>query len=246
MAVAAIVLAGGSGSRIQREVNKVLLPLGDREMLAYSLETLEACPAIDRVVLVVREEDRPALEDMIGRTTKLTAVVSGGSTRHRSESHGLRALEGPIESGEIDVVVIHDGARPFMTSELLERTIDAARRRGGGVPGLPLDGSVYERTGAHARLLPADHLRRMQTPQAFRAGPLLAAFRAAHQAGHEGVDTAETVERHTDLEIEVVGGDPRNIKVTFVEDIFRAEEYAASFRRGAWHRPFSLRDGADE
>jgi 2-C-methyl-D-erythritol 4-phosphate cytidylyltransferase len=238
MAVAGIVLAGGSGSRIQREVNKVLLLLGEREMLAYSLDTMERCPAIDLIVLVVREEDRGGVERMLVETgaSKLVAVVTGGASRHQSERHGLEALAPRIDAGEIDVVAVHDGARPFMTTELLEQTIAAARRTGGGVPGLPLAGPIYQRTGDHAGLLPPNHLRRVQTPQAFLAAPLLAAFRTSDEMGDEGVDTAETVERHTDLRIEVVPGDPRNIKVTFVEDIFRAEEYAASFRHGSWRR----------
>ncbi|HSJ29687.1 MAG TPA: IspD/TarI family cytidylyltransferase [Acidimicrobiia bacterium] len=236
MAVAGIVLAGGSGSRIQREVNKVLLTLGDREMLAYSLDTMDRCPAVDLIVLVVRAEDRASIERMVDETpvSKLFAVVPGGATRHQSERHGLESLAGPIDRGEIDVVVVHDGARPFMTSDLLEQTIAAARRTGGGVPGLPLDGPVYERQGTSAKWLSPDRLRRMQTPQAFLAAPLLEAFRTSDAMGDEGVDTAETVERHSELKIEVVPGDPRNIKVTFVEDIFRAEEYAASFGHGGW------------
>jgi 2-C-methyl-D-erythritol 4-phosphate cytidylyltransferase len=99
---------------------------------------------------------------------------------------------------------------------------------------MSLEAPVYRFTGDHIEALPQQQLRRMQTPQAFRAGPLLAAYRAAAAHGTEGVDTAETVGRYTDLRVEVVAGDLRNIKVTFVEDIFRAEDLAASFARGAW------------
>jgi 2-C-methyl-D-erythritol 4-phosphate cytidylyltransferase len=166
--------------------------------------------------------------------SKLIAVVAGGDSRHQSEWHGLEALASEIESGEIEIVAIHDGARPFMTTEILHATIEAARQHGGGVPGMPIDGPVYERTEDGTVALPHQRLRRMQTPQSFRAGPLLAAYRQAASEGREGVDTAETATRYSDLAIEVVPGDPRNIKVTFVEDIFRAEEYAAAFARGAW------------
>jgi 2-C-methyl-D-erythritol 4-phosphate cytidylyltransferase len=236
MAIAGIVLAGGSGSRVQRDVNKVFLSLADREMLAYSLDTMDRASEIDELVLVVREEDRSMAERVISETglSKLIAVVAGGDSRHQSEWHGLEALASEIESGEIEIVAIHDGARPFMTTEILHATIEAARQHGGGVPGMPIDGPVYERTEDGTVALPHQRLRRMQTPQSFRAGPLLAAYRQAASEGREGVDTAETATRYSDLAIEVVPGDPRNIKVTFVEDIFRAEEYAAAFARGAW------------
>jgi 2-C-methyl-D-erythritol 4-phosphate cytidylyltransferase len=214
----------------------VFLTLAEREMLAYSLDTMNRASEIDELVLVVREEDRSMAERVISETglSKLIAVVAGGDSRHQSEWHGLEALASEIESGEIEIVAIHDGARPFMTTEILHATIEAARQHGGGVPGMPIDGPVYERTEDGTVALPHQRLRRMQTPQSFRAGPLLAAYRQAASEGREGVDTAETATRYSDLAIEVVPGDPRNIKVTFVEDIFRAEEYAAAFARGAW------------
>jgi len=74
----------------------------------------------------------------------------------------------------------------------------------------------------------------MQTPQVFLAQPLLVAYRASIAAGFEGVDTAETIERFTDLPVEVVEGDPRNIKVTFIEDFFQAEEWAVDWDKGRW------------
>ncbi len=238
MAIAGIVLAGGSGSRVQRDVNKVFLPLAEREMLGYSLSTMESSPRVAEIVLVVRAEDRALAERLVDDVgiSKIVAIVPGGESRHQSEFHGLEALASGIGDGTTEIVVIHDGARPFMTTDLLHATIDAASRSGGGVPGLPIDGPVYERSDDDTSVgLPAGELRRMQTPQAFRAPPLLAAYRRASQEGREGVDTAATAARYTDLAIEVVNGDPRNIKVTFVEDIFRAEEYAASFQGGAWN-----------
>lgn len=237
MSIAAIVLAGGSGSRVQRDVNKVFLPLGEREMLGYSLESLDSSPLIDSIVLVVRDEDRALAQGLVDALalSKLIALTPGGESRHRSEARGLDALAPDIDAGRVEIVVIHDGARPFLTAQLLESTIEAARRSGGGVPGLPIEGPVYERAddGTSVRL-PLSRLRRMQTPQAFRAAPLLAAYRQADRDGREGVDTAETAARYSELKIEVVPGDSRNIKVTFVEDIFRAEEFAAAFERGSW------------
>jgi len=234
--VAAIVLAGGSGSRVQRDVNKVYIPVHDRDLLEYSLETMDRSPRISLVALVVREEDQARAETLIGEAlpSKLTHVVTGGASRHLSEMAGLNALRAAIESGEIDYVAIHDGARPFMTLRLLHALIDAAMEHGGAIPGLTISGPLYRTTEYGAELLPPDTLRRVQTPQIFRARPLLAAYEASIEVGFEGVDTAETVERFSDLDVLVVPGDPRNIKVTFVEDFFTAEEYALEWEKGEW------------
>lgn len=234
--VAAIVLAGGSGSRVQRDVNKVYIPVHDRDLLEYSLETMDRSPRINQVALVVREEDQARAEMLIGETlpSKLTHVVIGGSSRHLSEIAGLEALKPDIESGEITYVAIHDGARPFMTLRLLDTLIDAAIEYGGAIPGLPIAEPLYRTGDGHVELLHPDSLRRVQTPQVFEAGPLVAAYEASLAAGFEGVDTAETVERFSDLDVCVIPGDPRNIKVTFVEDFFTAEEYALEWEKGAW------------
>ena len=188
------------------------------------------------VVLVVREEDRAKAELLIGRvmTTKHTTVAIGGASRHLSELSGLEALRPAIESGAIDVVAIHDGARPFMTLELLDEVVDVARRHGGAVPGLEIEEPLYRSGEAGVSMLPGERLRRVQTPQAFRAPELLAAYEASLADGFEGVDTAEAVERYTDLDVHVIPGDPRNIKVTFVEDFFAAEEYALEWSKGSW------------
>lgn len=205
-------------------------------MLAYSLETMGRSGSVHDLVLVVRHGDRRQAETLFdeGARAKLRHVVVGGATRHESERAGLEALAPDIVEGSIDVVAIHDGARPFMTLDLLEAVITTARQTGGAVPGLRSDEVLYrvDDHGAHA--LPQETLRRVQTPQAFWARPLLDAYRRAGEAGFEGVDTAETVERFSELEIAIVPGDPRNIKVTFVEDLFRAEDYALDWDGGRW------------
>ena len=236
MAVAAIVLAGGAGSRVRKNVNKVYLPVRDRDILAYSLETLGRSPRIARVVLVVREEDRRHAEFLAVETiaSKPSNVVIGGPSRHLSELAGIRALADLIESGAIEIVAIHDGARPFLTHDLLNRLLDAAVSHGGAIPGLPIEAPLYRATSEGLRLLPSQDLRRVQTPQVFHARVLLEAYQASAAAGFEGVDTAETVERFSDLEVKVIPGDPRNIKITFVEDLFVAEEYALDWERGGW------------
>jgi 2-C-methyl-D-erythritol 4-phosphate cytidylyltransferase len=231
--VAAIVLAGGRGSRVRSGVNKVFLPVRDRAVVEYSIRTFRREPRVARIVVAVRPEDRFRLDHLIGAPEfHGMTVVTGGSTRHLSELAAIETLATAIEAGTIDLVAIHDGARPFMTLELLEACIEAADRVGGAVPGLAPEAPLYEVRASGARALAA--ALRVQTPQVFRAKALLDAYRASVEAGFEGVDTAETIEKFSTVEVAVVPGDIRNIKITFVEDLFQAEEMAGNWGEGHW------------
>lgn len=230
-----MVLAGGRGERLRREVNKVYLPLGRLEMLEYPLDTFIRSPMVAGMVVVVRPDDEAHVRQLLaGVSSKPVKVVTGGPSRHRSEHLGIAALAESIETGEVEWVAVHDGARPFVSLDLLDSILSEARRRGGAIPALGVSGPLYRRQKGEVVPLDTRSVRRAQTPQVFRAIELWEGFRRAEEAGFEGVDTAETVERFTDLEVGLVPGDPRNMKVTFVEDLLEAEELAASFEEGRW------------
>ena len=218
-----------------KKFNKVYLPLGGRDILEYCLTTADRCPAVATIVLVIRRGDEDHAAELLERLelNHPVHVTLGGSTRQGSEYAGLCHLRDDIESGRLGIVAIHDGARPFMSRHLLETTINVARQAGGAIPGLPLGENLYRITSDLIQPLPTEELRRVQTPQTFQAGPLLDAYDQAAATGFQGVDTAETVERFTDLQVRVVPGDHRNIKVTFVEDMFVAEQYAGAWSPGA-------------
>lgn len=222
----AILLAGGRGARAGFSANKAYVPVGGRPMISYSLRTLDRCPWVAQLVLVIRPEDRPAAErivEQVGITTPWL-MATGGDSRHASEYRGLEALSGKIARGQIDLVAIHDGARPFVSPSLLRQLFRDADRHGGAVPTLPVDAPTHRLTG-HGKivLLNQERLHKAQTPQVFSAPELLAAYRRAQEAGFEGVDTAETVERFSDLKMRATPGDPNNLKLTFPEDFTSAE-----------------------
>lgn len=232
-----MLLAGGSGTRMGTELNKVYLPVGGVPVIHRSLATLVTHPAVAVVVLVIRPDDaeraRAAVAAVPGADEVVQAVVAGGASRHGSETNGLaalRALPRPLPP----VTLVHDGARPFLTVTLLDRLLAAAAAHGGAVPGFPPDAPVF-RVDAHG-LEPVDGsvLRRVQTPQAFGTDALLAAYDAAGRAGFEGVDTADAVQRFTDTTVVVVPGDPRNVKLTTVEDLQTAAWLAERFVDGGW------------
>lgn len=216
MPAAVVILAAGSGSRVGADLNKVLLPLGDVPVLVWSLRDALALPDVRRVLLVVRPDERELVADAVAPHLgdREVLVVDGGETRHGSEWNAIRALAAEIESGEVDVVAIHDGARPLAGVPLWAATIAAAREHGGAIPVVPL-----------AQLLTTDlapapgPLVGVQTPQAFRATDLLAAYRRAEADGFDGTDTAACLERYADLAIAAVPSTPLNLKITFPEDV---------------------------
>ena len=230
MSTTAILLAGGSAARLGVGDNKVYLELRGVPMLGWSLAAFERCDLIDDVVLVVRPEDRAragAIAAAVG-AGKVRAIVDGGDTRHASERAGLEAIAPAIAAGATTLVAIHDAARPFVRQALLDRILRAAAATGGALPALPLESEFLLRVDAAGRSEPVEavDLRGVQTPQAFRAAELLDAYRRADAAGFTGVDTAESVERFSDLAVTTVEGDPDNTKITFIEDLIHAEQRA--------------------
>lgn len=229
--VAAVVLAGGAGSRFGAGVSKVYVPLGGRPILTYALDVLHRSEDVDDVVLVIRAGDEAdhAAASTLAPGDKVRAVVAGGATRQGSEQAGLDAL---AESDDTDLVLLHDAARPFLTVDLIARLVDAARRTGGGaVPGVPLAGDLVD-----ARGTPIDvaDLIAVQTPQVFPLGVLRRAFRAAAVEGVEGVDTSQTVQAVDAVQVAWVDSGPRNLKITHPEDLALAEELLPSWDRGHW------------
>ena len=216
MPAAVVILAAGAGQRVGAGSNKVLLPLGGLPVLAWSVRDAVALDGVRRVLVVVRpgelDQVADALAPHLGGAE--VGVVEGGATRHASEWNALTALRPEIEAGSIDVVAIHDGARPLAGRELFAATIAAAGERGGAIPCVRLSGLL----ALDGRQLPAE-LDGVQTPQAFRAAELLAAYSRAEADGFDGTDTAACWTRYTDLPVVAVPSTPANLKITFPEDL---------------------------
>lgn len=232
----AVVLAGGSGTRFGAGRNKALLDLGGAPVLAWSLTALLRCPLVDDVLLVGRPGDRADLDALVAALpvpdrARVRGAVDGGASRHGSERRALEALAPDIAAGLVDVVAIHDAARPFLRQDLLRRLLESAATHGGSVPVLPVAAPLLLRPAPDGTVtgVPTGDLRGAQTPQAFRAAPLLEAYRRADADGFEGLDTAESVARYSDLTTVAVEGDPDNVKVTFAADLAAAAARAAEW-----------------
>ncbi len=220
------MLAAGEGSRVGHDTNKVLLPLAGRRVFTWAIRWATRLRHVTHIVLVIREQDRATVTATLDREVEdpRVVVVRGGDSRHGSEWAALQALRPAIEAGDLDVVVIHDAARPLAGTALFQRVIDAAAAHGGAIPAVT-QGSLIGLE--HDQGPPAAGVVSVQTPQAFVAGPLLTAYAAAAEDGFVGTDTAACMERYHDLPVHWVDGDARNIKITFPEDLFLAERLLA-------------------
>jgi 2-C-methyl-D-erythritol 4-phosphate cytidylyltransferase len=228
MRAAAVIVAGGEGSRMGASVNKVFIEVDGRSILEHSLHLFEATPLVDRVVLVARRADLPRCEPLRQRFGKLRMIVAGGDVRHRSEFAGLRALAAQIDAGEIDAVLIHDAVRPFASRALVERLIAGVAQTIGCIPGLPMGRATALVADGWVAGYPPN-LWAVQTPQVFQATWLLEAHNKAARQGFIGTDTASVVE-WAGGDVSVIEGEPENIKITTPEDLARVEGILARRR----------------
>ena len=220
---AVVVLAAGSGSRVGATVqglpvNKVLLELAGRPVITHAVLTALEVPGLRHLVVVARPgEERlvaAALTPHLPPDAELR-LVTGGATRHASEWAALQALSDEIASGEVEVVAVHDGARPLATPDLFARTVAAAAEHGGAIPVVPTR-AVVRLDGGPA----PQNLAAVQTPQAFAARALLDAYTAADAEGFGGTGTAACVEKYSPgVRVAAVPSRVGNLKVTFAEDV---------------------------
>lgn len=230
-----MLLAGGSGRRMGRDVNKVYLSLGGQVLLDRPLMVLDAAPQVEQLVLVVRPEDRPLAIEAVDRVVRRlpVTVVDGGGTRTASERAALAVLDALDPAARPELTLVHDAARPFLTHELLDRLVAAAAEAAGAIPGTAVTDPVVVTGPDGHRGVDVSRLVRVQTPQVFRTGALLDAF-AALDAGADSVDTAHVLEQYGGFDVRVVHTDDRNLKVTTPSDLERAERLAERWADGCW------------
>ena len=246
-----ILLAGGQGKRMGGKVAKQFLELNEKPLLWYSLMAAEKSQFIDEVVLVIRPDDAEFVRDELLAKyffTKVTRIADAGRERYESVWSGLVSLTGinymaltdekkeeVLEDEKVsedlptDYIFIHDGARPFLTEEILKRNYEAVKEKGAVVTAVKSKDTV-KITGEGGEIVstpPREFVYNIQTPQTFKASLIYEAYRRCLYEEEEGLtDDAMTVERTGLSKVFVAEGDYTNIKVTTPEDMVTAELYA--------------------
>ena len=219
----AIVVAAGKGSRLGGDRPKQFLELGGIPVLIHTLRQFERSRAIKEVITVLPAEETAGFESVAQKfeLKKANRAIAGGATRAQSVLQGLKA----ISSAEI--VAVHDGVRPFVTPDEIDRVIEAAQKSGAAILTAPVADTIKEiiQNNQVARTLPRADLRRALTPQCFRFDILKRAYEQLDELESSGVEITDDsflVER-LGLEIVAVEGSARNIKITREEDLALAE-----------------------
>ncbi|MFZ5572605.1 MAG: 2-C-methyl-D-erythritol 4-phosphate cytidylyltransferase [Thermodesulfobacteriota bacterium] len=227
-AAGAIIVAGGSGLRMGREIRKQYLPVAGIPIVAHTLRAFCGCGFFQQVVLVVPASDFDFCRTNIipfGQPPVPILLAVGGGNRQDSVFAGLAAL--PRKNG---VVVIHDAVRPFVRRAEISACIDGARKNGACILGLPVVETLKQApAGIIRRTIDRNGIWMAQTPQAFQYDLIQKAHEAAKQEGFEGTDDASLLER-LGHPVHIIPGSRVNIKITTPEDLTLAEVLFPAFR----------------
>ncbi|MCA3563472.1 MAG: bifunctional 2-C-methyl-D-erythritol 4-phosphate cytidylyltransferase/2-C-methyl-D-erythritol 2,4-cyclodiphosphate synthase [Methylocystis sp.] len=221
--VAAIIVAAGRGSRFGGDLPKQYCRLAGEPILSRTLEAFAAHAGIAAIVTVIHADDAEAYAGLGAALShdKILPPVNGGAARQASVLAGLEALAGTA----VDLVLVHDAARPFVSPALIDAAIAAAREHGAAVPGAAVtDTIVAVEGGAIAAAPERASLKAVQTPQAFRFDLILAAHRQAAAAGRGDFTDDGNVARFAGHAVHVFEGDPANVKITTRDDLARANQ----------------------
>ncbi|HET7057829.1 MAG TPA: 2-C-methyl-D-erythritol 4-phosphate cytidylyltransferase [Nitrospiraceae bacterium] len=227
---AAVVPAAGRGLRMGGSTPKQFLTLGGLPILVHALRVLEESPAVTEIILTVPAADREyCLNEIVARYKfhKITKVVPGGEQRQDSVRHGLAELD-----QDVDVVIVHDAVRPFLTAEMVARAIDAAAEHGAAIVAIPMRDTI-KRVGSDGLIestIDRNHLWLAQTPQAFQRTLLQAAHRKARIENYHATDDAQLME-WLGHRVVIVEGSGENIKITRPEDLGIGEAILAARER---------------
>ena len=215
----AVIVAAGSASRMGG-IDKVMAPLGGEPMIVKTVRAFQECDAIREIVIVTRPDLILPIMELCHSFDKVQAVVAGGKSRQESVKLGLNTLPNKVK-----LAAVHDGARPLVTWELIDRVVRAANTYGGAVPGIPVKDTVKIATGGLIQQTPdRKTLYAIQTPQVFDFDLLRGALQKAKLEELPITDDCGAVEA-LGFKVKLVEGDERNIKITTPLDLKVAAAY---------------------
>ena len=213
----AVIVAAGTASRMGG-IDKVMAPLGGEPLLLHSVRTFQNCDAIREIVIVTREDLLTEIMSLCAGFSKVRGVVVGGADRPASVQAGLNSL-----SDRVKLVAVHDGARPLITWQVIDRTVRAAHSYGAAAPAIPVKDTIKVVKGGIVSSTPdRNTLQAVQTPQVFDLQLLKGALVKAQRDKTPITDDCSAVE-NMGMSVKIVEGDERNIKVTTPMDLKIAE-----------------------
>ncbi len=227
----AIITAAGTGKRMNHTTNKILLSLADKPIIYWTIKAFDDCKSINDIVVVVNRGDKIEITNIIKKSNfkKVRTIVEGGERRQESVHNGLNA----IDANDDDIILIHNGANPFVSEKLIEDVIKAADEFGAAGPANPARDTIKEvdKDNFVVKTLDRSKLRNMQTPQAIKYSVAKKAFQQAVKDGFYGTDDLALVERLGER-VKIVKNEAENIKITYPLDLKFANLLKDSIRVG--------------
>ncbi len=218
MKVSVIIPAAGQGTRMGSSIPKQYLLLNGQPILHHTLMAFETCGLVDSVALVVPKNDLETAQKKWDYKI-VKHIVEGGKERQDSVYNGLKAIP-----ADTDIVIVHDGVRPFVTPDMIGRSIEAAQKFGAAITAIPVSDTIKQVDGEDyvTRTVDRNGLWRMQTPQTFQYAILAEAFKVAVADSFYGTDEGSLLE-HAGKKMKIIMGSELNIKITRQEDLILGE-----------------------
>lgn len=216
-----IIPAAGIGSRMECDINKQYILLQNKPLLVHTIEKFEKCEFIDGIILVLKDDEiEYCKENIVNRYgfKKVLKIINGGQERQDSVYNGIKAIE------ECEIVLVHDGARPFIKDKIIEDSINGAIKYDACVVGVPLKDTVKVVDNDNNIMNTPDRstLWAVQTPQSFKYKVIKKAYDKAYEDNISGTDDSVLVE-NLGIKVKMIMGDYNNIKITTKEDLNFAE-----------------------
>jgi 2-C-methyl-D-erythritol 4-phosphate cytidylyltransferase len=219
MKVTAVIPAAGAGKRMNTK--KQFLEINGRPLLSITVSVFEECQSIDDIIVVAARDDIEAVKEMLKDLRKVRDIVEGGPERQDSVYNGLKDIS---KESDDDLAVIHDGARPLVTKEIISKAVTEAKVSKAVVVGVPAKDTIKTVTPDNMTLETLDRgsLWLVQTPQVFQLSVIKQAYERAQKINYRATDDSKLVER-MGIPVKMIMGSYDNIKITTIEDVAIAE-----------------------
>ena len=214
--VSAIILAGGKGKRMGKDISKQFILVKDKPIIYYTIKKFSDCKLIDEIILVLpKDEIEYCKKEVLEKySLKVDKIIAGGKERQDSVYNGLKALKNS------DIVLIHDGARPYVSKQSINDLVECLKTYDAGLLMVPCKDTIKEvKEGIVVKTLKRETLMQAQTPQVFKSEDIKVAYQKAKDEGYVATDDSQLFERYIDKDIKAVLGDYSNLKITTQEDL---------------------------
>ncbi|MFC1769066.1 2-C-methyl-D-erythritol 4-phosphate cytidylyltransferase [Nanoarchaeota archaeon] len=226
----AIITAAGKGTRLNKFVNKIFLDINNKPIICRTIEAFEKCSQIDEIILVANQEDLDQLKNLVKEYEKIKNIVIGGQQRQDSVHNGIMSI---TNANDEDILLIHNGANPFVSEETISKCIEAGKEYGVAVAGIKSINTMKLANPENevVSTLDRSNIYNIQTPQVLKYGIAKKVFEKAKEDGFYSTDDVSLTER-LGYKVKIVESNQDNVKITYPNDIFTAENSLKHSRIG--------------